>query len=151
MYQLCLNRSFQRFGNVHPHLGRKWCIIPCVIQINTKFANFAGLYQRLDTIKMCHSTYFPNVCVSVIFTYCQNGGEIDGVEFDTYWQNGGYKKISDIMFAEWHIFIVSNLWLYFPHFTTFRNQTLQFYSILTCSFLLWWLISFFLPRSKFSL
>jgi hypothetical protein len=24
-------------------------------------------YQRLDTIKMCHSTYFPNVCVSVIF------------------------------------------------------------------------------------
>jgi hypothetical protein len=35
--------------------------------------------------------------------------EIDGVEFDTYWQNGGYKKISDIIFAEWHIFIVSNL------------------------------------------
>jgi hypothetical protein len=34
----------------------------------------------------------------------------DGVEFDTYWQNGGYKKISDIIFAEWHIFIVSNLW-----------------------------------------
>jgi hypothetical protein len=34
---------------------------------------------------------------------------IDGVEFDTYWQNGGYKKISDIIFAEWHIFIVSNL------------------------------------------
>ena len=30
-------------------------------------------------------------------------------EFDTYWQNGGYKKISDIIFAEWHIFIVSNL------------------------------------------
>jgi hypothetical protein len=58
--------------------------------------------------------------VSVIFTYCQNGGElmalnfqyleIDGVEFDTYWQNGGYKKISDIIFAECHIFIVSNLW-----------------------------------------
>jgi hypothetical protein len=22
--------------------------------------------------------------------------EIDGVEFDTYWKNGGYKKISDI-------------------------------------------------------
>jgi hypothetical protein len=36
--------------------------------------------------------------------------KIDGVEFDTYWQNGGYKKISDIIFAEWHIFIVSNLW-----------------------------------------
>jgi hypothetical protein len=36
--------------------------------------------------------------------------EIDGVEFDTYWQNGGYKKISDIIFAECHIFIVSNLW-----------------------------------------
>ena len=35
--------------------------------------------------------------------------EIDGVEFDTYWQNGGYKRISDIIFAEWHIFIVSNL------------------------------------------
>ena len=35
--------------------------------------------------------------------------EIDGVEFDTYWQNGGYKKISDIIFAECHIFIVSNL------------------------------------------
>jgi hypothetical protein len=31
------------------------------------------------------------------------------VEFDTYWQNGGYKKISDIIFAECHIFIVSNL------------------------------------------
>jgi hypothetical protein len=30
-------------------------------------------------------------------------------EFDTYWQNGGYKKISDIIFAECHIFIVSNL------------------------------------------
>jgi hypothetical protein len=29
-------------------------------------------------------------------------------EFDTYWKNGGYKKISDIIFAEWHIFIVSN-------------------------------------------
>ena len=39
------------------------------------------LGQRLDTIKMCHSTYFPNVCVSVIFTYCQNGGETDGVGF----------------------------------------------------------------------
>jgi hypothetical protein len=38
--------------------------------------------------------------------------EIDGVEFDTYWQNGGYKKISDIIFAECHIFIVSNLWPY---------------------------------------
>ena len=55
--------------------------------------------------------------MSVIFTYCQNGGETDGVEFetdgvefDTYWQNGGYKKISDIIFAECHIFIVSNLW-----------------------------------------
>ena len=32
-------------------------------------------------------------------------------EFDTCWQNGGYKKISDIIFAECHIFIVSNLWL----------------------------------------
>ena len=40
--------------------------------------------------------------------------EIDGVEFDTYWQNGGYKKISDIIFAECHIFIVSNLWFRFP-------------------------------------
>jgi hypothetical protein len=30
-------------------------------------------------------------------------------EFDTYWQNGGYKKISDLIFAECHIFIVSNL------------------------------------------
>ena len=39
--------------------GHTWCIFPCVIQINTKFANFIGLY--------------------------------------------------------------------FPHFTTFRNQTLQFY------------------------
>jgi hypothetical protein len=37
--------------------------------------------------------------------------ETDGVEFDTYWQNGGYKKISDIIFAEWHIFIISNLCL----------------------------------------
>jgi hypothetical protein len=33
-------------------------------------------------------------------------------EFDTYWQNGGYKKILDIIFAESHIFIVSNLWLH---------------------------------------
>jgi hypothetical protein len=40
--------------------------------------------------------------------------EIDGVEFDTYWQNGGYKKISDIIFAECHI--VSNLWLYRPKY-----------------------------------
>jgi hypothetical protein len=30
-------------------------------------------------------------------------------EFDTYWQNGGYKKISDIIFAECHIFIVERL------------------------------------------
>ena len=30
-------------------------------------------------------------------------------EFDTYWKNGGYKKISDIIFTECHIFIVSNL------------------------------------------
>jgi hypothetical protein len=37
--------------------------------------------------------------------------EIDGVELDTYWKNGGYKKISDIIFAECHIFIVSKLWL----------------------------------------
>ena len=42
-----------------PLLAQMWCIFPCIIQINTKFANFAGLY--------------------------------------------------------------------FPHFTTFRNQTLQFY------------------------
>ena len=42
--------------------------------------------------------------------------EIDGVEFDTYWQNGGYKKISDIIFAECHIFIVSNLCLSFRDF-----------------------------------
>ncbi len=26
-------------------------------------------------------------------------------EYDTYWQNSGYKKISDIIFAERHIFI----------------------------------------------
>ena len=39
-------------------------------------------------------------------------------EFDTYWQNGGYKKISDIIFAECHIFIVSNLWCY--HDNNFR-------------------------------
>ena len=26
-------------------------------------------------------------------------------EYDTYWQNGGYKKISDVIFAEWHFFI----------------------------------------------
>jgi hypothetical protein len=81
---------------------------------------WAGWKQRLDTIKMCHSTYFPNVCVSVNFTYCQNGGETDGVGFSVFrdwwrwiWhllQNGRYKKISDIIFAEWHIFIVSNLW-----------------------------------------
>ena len=58
----------------------------------------------------------PNVCVSVIFTYCQNGGEIDGVgfyyletdgvEFDTYWQNGGYTKISDIIFAVAHLYSI---------------------------------------------
>jgi hypothetical protein len=38
-------------------------------------------FQRLDTIKMWHSTYFPNVCVSVIFTYCQNGGELMALHF----------------------------------------------------------------------
>ena len=37
-------------------------------------------------------------------------------EFDTYWQNGGYKKISDIIFAECHIFIVSNLWCYHDNY-----------------------------------
>jgi hypothetical protein len=41
--------------------------------------------------------------------------EIDGVEFDTYWQNGGYKNISDIIFGECHIFIVSNLWPNYAH------------------------------------
>jgi hypothetical protein len=29
--------------------------------------------------------------------------EIDGVEFDTYWQNGGYK-------FEWHIMRVAHLY-----------------------------------------
>jgi hypothetical protein len=50
--------------------------------------------------------------------------EIDGVEFDTYWQNGGYKKISDIIFAECHIFIVSNLW---------SNQEMFAISLSSCS------------------
>ena len=48
--------------------------------------------------------------------------EIDGVEFDTYWQNGGYKKISDIIFAECHIFIVSNLWR-----SVMKTRIWQFY------------------------
>jgi hypothetical protein len=30
-------------------------------------------------------------------------------EHDTYWQNGGYEKISDIISAERHIFIFPNL------------------------------------------
>jgi hypothetical protein len=38
------------------------------------------------------------------------------------WQNGGYKKISDIIFAEWHIFIVSNLW---PGWIQPRSQALE--------------------------
>jgi hypothetical protein len=69
------------------------CLYSCSILFRAE--GFSSWDQRLDTIKMWHSTYFPNVCVSVIFTYCQNGG---------------YKKISDIIFAECHIFIVSNLW-----------------------------------------
>jgi hypothetical protein len=106
------------------------------------YAPHVHFRQRLDTIKMCHSTYFPNVCVSVIFTYCQNGGETDGVgfyyletdgvEFDTYWQNGGYKKISDIIFAEWHIFIVSNLCFRVLIFVFFEAN---FCFLVTCSFL----------------
>jgi hypothetical protein len=35
---------FITHGKMHQHLGRKWCIFPCVIQINTKFANFVGIY-----------------------------------------------------------------------------------------------------------
>jgi hypothetical protein len=50
--------------------------------------------------------------------------EIDGVEFYTYWQNRGYKKISDIIFAECHIFIVSNLW---------SNQEMFAISLSSCS------------------
>jgi hypothetical protein len=45
-------------------------------------------------------------------------------EFDTYWQNGGYKKISDIIFAECHIFIVYNLW---------SNQEMFAISLSSCS------------------
>ena len=48
--------------------------------------------------------------------------EIDGVEFGTYWQNGGYKKISDIIFAECHIFIVSNLCYGHPLTTWFVGK-----------------------------
>jgi hypothetical protein len=57
-------------------------------------------------------------------------------EFDTYWQNGGYKKISDIIFAEWHIFIVSNLWhnygqyLTTPSRTHSNNHFASFYSLI---------------------
>jgi hypothetical protein len=54
--------------------------------------------------------------------------EIDGVEFDTYWQNGGYKKISDIIFAEWHIFKVSNLWLYYVQ----RAETVRLLLFIYC-------------------
>ena len=56
-------------------------------------------YLNLSTVKMAARL------MALDFQYL----EIDGVEFYTYWQNGGYKKISDIIFAEWHIFIVSNL------------------------------------------
>jgi hypothetical protein len=61
--------------------------------------------------------------------------EIDGVEFDTYWQNGGYKKISDIIFAEWHIFIVSNLWRnhvqLFLSFTFWVKQNFSYWEVRT--------------------
>ena len=43
-------------------------------------------------------------------------------QFETYWQNGGYKKISDIIFAEWHIFIVSNLWYGAAHCDKFQSR-----------------------------
>ncbi len=45
-------------------------------------------------------------------------------EYDTYWQNGGYKKISDIIFAEWHVFI----FLIFDSMTFHvRHRTLAIY------------------------
>jgi hypothetical protein len=46
-------------------------------------------------------------------------------EFDTYWQNGGYKKISDIIFAECHIFIVSNLWYIYGMITASEKWSRQ--------------------------
>jgi hypothetical protein len=33
------------------NLGRKWCIFPRVIQINTKLANFAGLIMFIEQQK----------------------------------------------------------------------------------------------------
>jgi hypothetical protein len=50
-------------------------------------------------------------------------------EFDTYWQNGGYKKISDIIFAECHIFIVSNLWYSTVQYSTVQYSTVQYSTV----------------------
>jgi hypothetical protein len=70
------------------------------------------LGQRLDTIKMWHSTYFPNVCVSVIFTYCQNGGELRKSNFSAllYVNYSAYEQLVFIfgkirlLAIEWHAF-----------------------------------------------
>jgi hypothetical protein len=59
-------------------------------------------------------------------------------EFDTYWQNGGYKKISDIIFAECHIFIVSNL-------CSWRTANFQISEMTThtpCARDIWWTLDF---------
>jgi hypothetical protein len=49
------------------HLGRKWCILPRVIQINTKFSNFAGLYFP-------HFTTFRNFTnFNMLFLACGDG------------------------------------------------------------------------------
>ena len=40
--------------------GLKWCIFPCVIQINTKFANFVGLYFSFYNISQ------PNFAILLI-------------------------------------------------------------------------------------
>ena len=73
---------------------------------------FAGLYLQTRVSggkvpQILASRNYQKVAFQLYLVHCYL--ETDGVEFDTYWQNGGYKKISDIIFAEWHIFIVSNL------------------------------------------
>jgi hypothetical protein len=56
-----------------PHLGRKWCIFPCIIQNNTKFANFVGLYiflilQQFAT-NLCNVTNFKMLFLAVLMDF----------------------------------------------------------------------------------
>jgi hypothetical protein len=52
-----------------PHLGRKWYKFPCVMQINTKFANFAGLYFPHFVTELCKFTNFNMLFLAVVMDF----------------------------------------------------------------------------------